>query len=31
MQTMNHMKYRLIGMSFLHFAVWGAYLISMGG
>ena len=31
MKTMNHMKYRLIGMSFLQFAVWGAYLISMGG
>lgn len=28
----NHtsMKLRLIGMSFLQFAVWGAYLISMG-
>ena len=25
------MKFRLIGMSFLQFAVWGAYLISMGG
>ena len=24
------MKFRLIGMSFLQFAVWGAYLISMG-
>ena len=31
MKTMNHMKYRLIGMSFLQFAVWGAYLISMVG
>ena len=31
MKTMNYMKYRLIGMSFLQFAVWGAYLISMGG
>ena len=28
---MNIMKFRLIGMSFLQFAVWGAYLISMGG
>ena len=28
---MNHMKLRLVGMSFLQFAVWGAYLISMGG
>ena len=28
---MNTMKFRLIGMSFLQFAVWGAYLISMGG
>ena len=27
---MNIMKFRLIGMSFLQFAVWGAYLISMG-
>ena len=27
----NTMKYRLIGMNFLQFAVWGAYLISMGG
>ena len=27
---MNQMKFRLIGMSFLQFAVWGAYLISMG-
>ena len=27
---MNTMKFRLIGMSFLQFAVWGAYLISMG-
>lgn len=26
----NHMKFRLVGMSFLQFAVWGAYLISMG-
>ena len=26
----NHIKFRLIGMSFLQFAVWGAYLISMG-
>ena len=25
-----HMKTRLIGMSFLQFGVWGAYLISMG-
>ena len=25
-----HMKPRLIGMSFLQFGVWGAYLISMG-
>ena len=25
-----HMKSRLIGMSFLQFGVWGAYLISMG-
>ena len=24
-------KTRLIGMNFLEFAVWGAYLISMGG
>ena len=28
---MNIMKFRLIGMSFLQFGVWGAYLISMGG
>ena len=28
--TMNTMKFRLVGMSFLQFAVWGAYLISMG-
>ena len=28
---MNTMKCRLVGMSFLQFAVWGAYLISMGG
>ena len=28
--TMNTMKIRLVGMSFLQFAVWGAYLISMG-
>ena len=28
---MNTMKFRLIGMCFLQFAVWGAYLISMGG
>ena len=28
--AMNTMKLRLIGMSFLQFAVWGAYLISMG-
>ena len=28
--AMNAMKFRLIGMSFLQFAVWGAYLISMG-
>ena len=27
---MNNMKTRLISMSFLQFAVWGAYLISMG-
>ena len=27
---MNQMKFRLIGMSFLQFAVWGAYLISLG-
>ena len=27
---MNNMKSRLITMSFLQFAVWGAYLISMG-
>ena len=27
---MNNMKTRLITMSFLQFAVWGAYLISMG-
>ena len=26
----GHIKFRLIGMSFLQFAVWGAYLISMG-
>lgn len=26
----SHMKLRLIGMSFLQFSVWGAYLISMG-
>ena len=26
----SQMKFRLIGMSFLQFAVWGAYLISMG-
>lgn len=26
----NYIKPRLIGMSFLQFAVWGAYLISMG-
>lgn len=26
----NHIKSRLIGMSFLQFGVWGAYLISMG-
>ena len=26
----NHIQFRLIGMSFLQFAVWGAYLISMG-
>ena len=25
-----YMKTRLIGMSFLQFGVWGAYLISMG-
>ena len=24
------MKLRLVGMSFLQFAIWGAYLISMG-
>ena len=31
--TMNStsIKTRLIGMNFLEFAVWGAYLISMGG
>ena len=29
--AMSAMKFRLIGMSFLQFAVWGAYLISMGG
>lgn len=28
--TMNILKFRLVGMSFLQFAVWGAYLISMG-
>ena len=28
--AMSAMKFRLIGMSFLQFAVWGAYLISMG-
>ena len=27
----QHIKFRLVGMSFLQFAVWGAYLISMGG
>lgn len=27
---LGYMKPRLIGMSFLQFAVWGAYLISMG-
>lgn len=27
---MLNMKLRLVGMSFLQFAVWGAYLISMG-
>lgn len=27
----RNMKTRLIGMNFLQFAVWGAYLISMGG
>ena len=27
----QHIKIRLVGMSFLQFAVWGAYLISMGG
>ncbi len=26
----NYIKFRLVGMSFLQFAVWGAYLISMG-
>lgn len=26
----RNMKFRLVGMSFLQFAVWGAYLISMG-
>lgn len=26
----GYIKFRLIGMSFLQFAVWGAYLISMG-
>lgn len=26
----SHIKPRLIGMSFLQFAIWGAYLISMG-
>ena len=30
MNGTNIMKFRLIGMSFLQFAVWGAYLISMG-
>ena len=29
-QGLGYMKPRLIGMSFLQFAVWGAYLISMG-
>ncbi len=28
---MNNMKLRLIVMNFLEFAVWGAYLTSMGG
>ena len=28
--TIHTMKLRLVGMSFLQFAVWGAYLISMG-
>ena len=28
--SISHMKLRLIGMSFLQFSVWGAYLISMG-
>lgn len=26
----NHIRLRLVGMSFLQYAVWGAYLISMG-
>ena len=30
MNRVTTMKYRLVGMSFLQFAVWGAYLISMG-
>jgi len=28
--TIHVMRFRLIGMSFLQFAVWGTYLISMG-
>ena len=30
MKHTDYIKPRLIGMSFLQFAVWGAYLISMG-
>lgn len=29
-EQVSYMKLRLVGMSFLQFAVWGAYLISMG-
>ena len=28
--SVSYMKLRLVGMSFLQFAIWGAYLISMG-
>ena len=28
--AVSYMKLRLVGMSFLQFAIWGAYLISMG-
>lgn len=30
MNDIKWMKFRLVGMNFLQFAVWGAYLISMG-